>query len=122
MSWQWVWQARCLRVIDGDTLELYLDVGFHDYKVQRIRLAGINCPEAHAPTREAGDRATAFTQAWMEAAASVPTDWPLVITTYKADSFDRYVAFVVATAGGVSLNDALLESGNAVPFMADKTT
>ena len=119
-----MWQARCQRVIDGDTIELYIDKGFHDFAVQRIRLAGINCPEAHAPTREAGDKATAFTNAWIQAAttAAAGTDWPLVITTYKTDSFDRYVAFVVATAGGVSLNDALLESDNAVPFMVDKVT
>lgn len=120
--WKFVWRARCTRVIDGDTIEMYLDKGFHDFALQRIRLAGINCPEDHAPTKAAGAAATAFTQAWVDAVNSIPTEWPLNVTTYKTDSFDRYVAVVVDAVTGESLNDALLASGNAVPFMADKLT
>ena len=118
MSWQFTWRAYCVRVIDGDTIDLMLDKGFRDMSMQRIRLAGINCPERHTTTREAGDAAKAYTETWI---AGVGVDqWPLTITTYKTDSFDRYVAVVVRTDDPVSLNDALLASGNAVPFMVDK--
>ena len=118
MSWEFTWRAYCVRVIDGDTLDLMLDKGFRDMSVERIRLAGINCPERHTTTREAGDAAKAYTEAWIAQAGL--EQWPLVVTTYKTDSFDRYVAVVVRTGDPVSLNDALLASGNAVPFMVDK--
>ena len=116
--WQFSWRAQSQRVIDGDTIELYLDKGFREFAVERVRLAGINCPEVHGLTRVAGYAATEFTKAWI--AAATPGAWPLTIATYKTDSFDRYVAVVVRDGDPVSLNDALLASGNAVSFMVDK--
>ncbi len=132
MSWQFTWRAFLARDIDGDTVDLFMDKGGHDYTLWRIRLAGINTPEDHRPTKEAGAAATAFTQAWMEAAHAtakecINTDggltfvWPLSITTYKSDAFDRYLGVIITREGDpVTLNDALLASGNAVPFMVDK--
>ena len=117
-NWEYKWRAQCRHIIDGDTIDLYIDKGFRNYSTNRIRLAGINCPEPHAPTRTAADSATAYTQAWIS--AQPDTEWPLTVVTYKTDSFDRYVAVITPTAGGQSLNDALIASGNAVPFMVDK--
>ena len=40
------YNAKCVRVVDGDTLDAEIDLGF-DVKVKRrIRLAGINAPES----------------------------------------------------------------------------
>lgn len=38
---------RCslINVVDGDTLDLQLDLGFHLYQVKRIRMLGYNSPE-----------------------------------------------------------------------------
>lgn len=118
--WVFKWRAACVRVIDGDTVDLALDVGFHDVSTQRIRLANINCPEIHGATKAAGDVATAFTTTWL-AAGPLGVEWPLTIITEKGDSFGRYVAIVWRGTDPVSLNDALLASGNAQPFMVDPT-
>lgn len=118
-DWVFKWRARCVHVVDGDTIDAALDVGFRDVSTQRIRLANINCPEIHGPTKAAGDAATAFTTAWL--APTLGVDWPLTIITEKGDSFGRYVAIVWRGDDPVSLNDALLASGNAVPFMVDPT-
>lgn len=118
MSWEFKWRAYCVRVIDGDTIDLMLDKGFRDMSLQRIRLAGINCPERHTTTRAAGDAAMLYTKVWIAQAGL--EQWPLTITTYKTDSFDRYVAVITRNGDPTPLNDALLQSGNAVPFMVDK--
>ena len=132
LRWEFRWRAFLVRDVDGDTVDLFIDKGGHQYTLWRIRLANINTPEVHGLSREAGLAASAFTQAWMEAAHAtakecISTDggltftWPLAITTHKSDSFDRYVAVIIHREGDPeSLNDALLRTGNAVPFMIDK--
>lgn len=125
-DWTFTWRAFCTRVIDGDTCDLFVDRGMHTFGIHRIRLANINCPEVHGATKAAGDQATVYTQVWLEAAmadhcvtlnGSLTFAWPLTITTRKTDSFDRYVAIVWREGDPISLNDALIASGNAVPFM-----
>lgn len=127
-TWEFRWQAFCTRVIDGDTALFFIDDGFNTFGIKRIRLANINCPEVHGATRAAGIAATVFTQTWLEAAMAdhcvtlngdLSFDWPLQITTRKTDAFDRYVAIVWRDGDPISLNDALLASGNAIPFMVD---
>lgn len=44
------YQAKVLRVIDGDTLEVELDLGLRCYRRERIRILGMDAPE----TRRSG--------------------------------------------------------------------
>lgn len=131
--WKFERRAFCVHVVDGDTIDVFCDKQDRDYAVQRIRLANINCPETHGATKVAGDIATAFTTSWIDAAEAwadqcitidrktgLSFTWPLQMTTYKTDDFHRFVAVVINRAGDpISLNDALLASGNAVPFMVE---
>lgn len=110
----WVYRARAVRVVDGDTLDVVIDCGFHGYRTERLRLLGVNTPELKGETRAAGEDAKAFVQDWLAAAGD--GDWPLVIRTEQADAFGRYLAVVWAANGGACLNDALLAEGLAVPF------
>ena len=42
----YIYNAKCTRVVDGDTIDAEIDLGF-DVKIKkRIRLAGINAPES----------------------------------------------------------------------------
>lgn len=132
-TWEFKRRAFCVRVVDGDTIDVFCDKQDDDYAIQRIRLANINCPEIHGATKAAGDIATAFTASWIDNAdawadlcvtidrkAGIKFLWPLQMTTYKTDDFHRFVAVVINRAGDpVSLNDALLASGNAVPYMVN---
>ena len=45
-------QAKVRRVVDGDTLDLDIDLGFHITLSERVRLMGIDTPE----TRSRADR------------------------------------------------------------------
>jgi len=109
------------RVIDGDTLEGDIDLGFSVHlDDQRLRLLRVNTPERKGPTRAAGDKAKTFTERWLANHANI------VIRSRKRDakhaerdSFGRYLVEVYGDDEGgrqSCLNDALLESGNAVPF------
>lgn len=108
----WTWRSTLSRVVDGDTIDVIIDSGFHATRVERLRLLGINCPEMK---EDAGRAAKEFTTEWIREAWS-DTPWPLVIQTEKSDAFGRYLAYVWRTFDGRCLNDDLLDSGNAVPF------
>lgn len=58
----WVFRAELLRVVDADTLDLRLDLGFRIGFSVRVRLEGIDTPERRGPTRELGERASAFVE------------------------------------------------------------
>jgi endonuclease YncB( thermonuclease family) len=41
-----IYQAQIVEVIDGDTFDLMIDLGFNTFTKQRMRLYGIDAPEA----------------------------------------------------------------------------
>ena len=104
------YHAVLVRLIDGDTCVLSIDLGFSIWMKRAVRILGVNCPEIHGATWEAGERAKRFTQAWLDAG-------PFVVKTHldKADSFGRYL--VEVWRGSASLATALIESGNAVEYV-----
>ena len=40
------YNATCVKVVDGDTIDAMIDLGFGVHVKKRIRLAGINAPES----------------------------------------------------------------------------
>lgn len=115
----WTFRARRIRVVDGDTLDVTIDCGFHTYRVERVRLLGVNTPELHASDpglRQAAQEAKAFTNRWcadhLHGTVS-PEGWPLLLRTSKSDVFGRWLASVFCVEGH-SLVDDLLAQGYPV--------
>lgn len=102
------YQAALIRVHDGDTLFLTVDLGCDVSIEMDVRLAHLNAPELPTP---AGKAALAFVLQWF-------TDHPgqIVIDTLKdkREKYGRYLGII--TVAGLSLNDALISSGNAVAY------
>ena len=122
--------------IDGDTNDWLEDNGRREYAIRRDRDLGINTPELHAADPEVRAKAYAakdFREHWLaEHAAhnSATLKWPkldgtlfaeyvavpyFVLRSEKPDSFDRWLSTIECQAGH-SLQQALLDSGLAVPF------
>lgn len=112
----WVYQARLVRVIDGDTVVLEVDLGHTVHSVPSLRLEGVNSPEMHAHDSAPGLAARKFTADWMAAAtrSSKATAWPLVIMSKKDEKYGRYLATIWRRKDGHQLNADLLSSGHAV--------
>lgn len=58
--------ARCLKVVDGDTFDLMVDLGFDVYRVIRVRLKGIDTWEVRGSERPKGLVAKARVEELME--------------------------------------------------------
>lgn len=101
------YEATLHRVIDGDTYEITLDMGFyHDWTVP-IRLYGWNCPERHAP---GGPEATA-------AAIAILTGQRLFIQSYMTkQTFARWLATIWVGPKEEDLGELLQAGGHAVPY------
>lgn len=125
-------KCRAWRVIDGDTVDVVIDLGFRMSMAGRIRLLGVNTPERKTTTRAAGDAAARYAADWLARASRGSTrdaergrieivpgvgseDYPLDIRTEKDDAFGRYLADLVAPDGS-SLSAELLAAGQAVPY------
>lgn len=116
----YTFRAALVRVIDGDTQVYRLDFRAHRYGDMVVRLLGVNTPETIGVTAEQGKAASSFARRWLLDAGN--TEWPLVIET-KLDQDDKYgrlLGTVYRVMDGKNLNDALIESGNAVPYDGGK--
>ena len=90
------------KVHDGDTIWATLDVGFYMTRQSRpYRLLRIDSPEMNT---QAGKDA----QIWL---SMFLYGKPLVIQTFKSDSFGRFLAEIVAS--GENVSDALVSAGHA---------
>ena len=59
------YRARVRRVIDGDTLDMDIDLGFEVVLASRVRLLGINTPEVVGVNKAGGLAATEFVREWL---------------------------------------------------------
>lgn len=115
----WTYRARLDRVVDADTLDLLIDVGFHHQCTQRVRLVNIDAPETRGRERTQGLAAKHYVDQWLTAcrwaAERAGADWPLHVVTSKHDSFGRWLADITAPYGpdNRTLSDALLQDGHA---------
>lgn len=117
--------AELIEVVDGDTVKLKvlkqwiqeIDFGFYMKEtvmttrsaVLTFRLKGINTPEVHGATKEAGLAAKHAIEMLLQAT-------PLRAVTYKQEKYGRWLVDIY-NAKGEFVNDWLVKNGFAVPYM-----
>lgn len=77
--------ADLVRVIDGDTIDFNLDLGFHITKRVRIRVKDYDAPEIRGDEREEGLKVKA------KAERILTNNFLIVVETSMDTSFDRWV-------------------------------
>ena len=102
------YKAKLLRVVDGDTCHLEIDLGLETYRRIVVRLARINAPEMKTPE---GPIAKQYLAGLLE-----PEKDSLIVQTIKdtQEKYGRYLVEIVGSHGNV--NDAMLAGGMAVPY------
>lgn len=114
-----VYQARMTRVVDGDTLDLDLDLGFRLTANVRCRLLGVDTPELRSKSlieRTLAKEATEFVRGWCSAGDFEADDWPLVAMTRKTGKYGRWLVDLERKAWPGRLKDVLIEKGLGKPY------
>jgi micrococcal nuclease len=113
------YRATVVRVVDGDTVDVMLELGFNVSLKERVRLYGINAPEAR--TRDKSEKvkglaAKDFVVEWTEDHAD-----EIVIVT-RIDKRGKYgrVLGTIMTESGENLNELMIKEGHAVEYFGGK--
>lgn len=115
-----LYRAYGLRAIDGDTIDILVDLGLSCYRTETVRVAGVNTPELHASdpvVRGQAQAAKAFTAKLIEGRV-------FIVRTYRpaqeTEKYGRYLAEVQLPGG--TLASQLIAAGLGVPFMVEAAT
>lgn len=117
----YTYNAKILRVIDGDTLELLVDLGMHHWLRQRIRFSDIDTAELRSSCeaeRVEAQRAKQFVENLLEQPLSRETTLyehlkhpDVIIKTEKEGSFGRFIASVEVPGDWGTIGDRLKKAG-----------
>jgi len=107
------------KIVDGDTIDVTIDLGFDISFTSRVRLAGIDTPESRTTNRaekvlglEVKDRLKKLIDA-----AKI-----IVIKTEKMDSSEKYgriLGWLYLDGAQISVNETLIAEGYAWDYMGD---
>jgi micrococcal nuclease len=106
-------------VVDGDTIDVLIDLGFDILFSSRVRLAGIDTPESRTKDlkeKALGLESKEYLKKHLKDAKSV------VIKTEKMDSSEKYgriLGWVYINGDTESLNDKMINDGYAWGYMGD---
>jgi len=99
------------RIVDGDTIDISIDLGFDLTKKERVRLAGIDTPEKRTKNqkeKEMGYQATEFLEMHLMEATK------LTVRTEKDGKFGRMLGWLYKTdTDTMSINQIMIDKGYA---------
>lgn len=107
----YTYDATVVRWVDGDTVELRVNLGFYITVDAKFRSYGINAPDT-------GDANWLAAKQRCEALA--PSGAAVTVLTYKplADKYGRFLG-TVFTADGTNINQTLVAEGLAYPYLGE---
>ena len=113
------YSIELLKVVDGDTIDAEIDLGF-DVKIKkRIRFMGINAPESR--TRDADEKVKGLAakervKGLLEDAESI------TVKSHGVGKFGRCLGELILTQAGekINLNELLISEGHATEYFGGK--
>jgi micrococcal nuclease len=103
------------RVVDGDTIDVNIDLGFDIWHKGRIRMAGIDTPESRTRNKEEKVLGLAAKARLKEL---LKTKKLTIQCTKEKGKFGRILADVLAN--DVNINKQLMDEGHARPYQGGK--
>jgi micrococcal nuclease len=102
------------RIIDGDTVDLEMDLGFGITLSQRVRLKDIDAAETR--TKDLTEKTEGLAaKEWLEKELSKPGEW--IIETTKDDKYGRILGTLYLVGEPVTVNERMVNDGIARPYL-----
>jgi len=110
---------KVLKIVDGDTIDVDIDLGFDISFTSRVRLAGIDTPESRTTNKEEKVLGLEVKDRLKHLISEANT---VVIRTEKPDSSEKYgriLGWLFLDGAEKSVNEALIADGYAWGYMGD---
>jgi micrococcal nuclease len=110
---------KVTKIVDGDTIDVDIDLGFNISYSQRVRLAGIDTPESR--TKDAREKALGL-EVKNKVKSAIDSAKTVIIKTELPDSTEKYgriLGWVYLDGAAKSLNEQLIDEGYAWGYMGE---
>ena len=110
---------KVLKIVDGDTIDVDLDLGFDISFTQRVRLAGIDTPESRTTDKYEKALGLEVKDKLKHAIEAAKT---VMIKTEKPDSTEKYgriLGWIFLDENPISINQTLIDEGFAWSYMGE---
>ena len=110
---------KVIKVVDGDTIDADIDLGFDISLTKRVRLSGVDTPESR--TTDLKEKALGLeVKEWLKHKLEGATD--ILIKTQLPDSTEKYgriLGNLYINNEALSLNQQMIDEGYAWPYKGD---
>jgi micrococcal nuclease len=108
------YKAFVERIVDGDTMDVIIDLGFKITTNQRIRLANINTPETYTVKKNSEEYQKGMAaKQYVEQRIAANSNEILLETEKDTEKYGRYIGTIWLADKEITLNDELVEMGHA---------
>jgi micrococcal nuclease len=101
---------KIAKIVDGDTVDVIIDLGFGLYKKERVRIAGIDAPESR--TRDLNEKKLGL-EAKEYLTNCLNNANIIIIRTEKEGKYGRLIGWLYADGNVTSLNEQMINKGYA---------
>ena len=112
------YNAKVIRVVDGDTIDAKVDLGFSTFKKVRIRMHGINAPESRTRNLEEKKKGLAAKARLIEMLEENENHFILI--SHGVGKFGRCLGEIFLTGHENSLNKQLIWEGHGTEYYGGK--
>jgi len=112
----YTYEATLIKIIDGDTIDAMVDLGFNMWIEIRIRLNGIDTPEIR--TRDLEEKAKGFVAKKRLTEVLRSHSNKFIIISHGRDKYGRCLGEIMVE--GNSVNQLLIDEGLAIPYDGGK--
>jgi micrococcal nuclease len=106
--------AQLVRVVDGDTIDADIELGFSVFMRDRIRLMGIDTPESRTRNLQEKSWGLAAKHRLIELLAETNGEFTLVTEDMEKGKFGRVLGTI--EINGKDANQTLIEEKFAIPY------
>jgi micrococcal nuclease len=108
------YKCKLDRVVDGDTIDAFIDLGFKVILKERIRLMGIDCPESRTRNKKEKSWGLAAKARLEELLEEHENKFTLASKLQKKGKFGRVLGTIIIN--GKDANQLLIEEKLAIPY------
>lgn len=110
----YTYRAKCTNVVDGDTIDADVDLGFDVWIKSRFRLLGVDTPETYGVKKDSAEYAAGMLAKARTIELILNKLITIVTEKDRTEKYGRYLATVYVD--GVSLNETLIKEGLAAIY------